>query len=262
MEIKPIEELYDQGKIVIFQAVYDVDFRAIFQIRENLGWIADKLKQRYESTAIINDKAKDNIETIVLKRGTLQAFISYSTFRLVESFIVPEIDFQKWEVELMEIKKNIEKIIKNRLPKVKMGSKKKPAEDLILKRIGIRLRFAVKSDQEHIKDVQLKSNIFSQQLLNSFCREEDKIQYLHIKFTPEENEKAGKSERIIRIATVPALLMNEDDLENKVELFRPVIIDYIEGYFLPPKISIRLMKNSFDNINAVILPIFRKQEEQ
>jgi len=251
-----IEELYERGDIVLCQAIYDVDYKPIFQIRENLGYLADSLKGHYDSIEIINDKAKGNIEAIHLKKGDFTINISYKTFRVIKTYYDSNVDLEKFNIELIETKKHIDWLIEKKIFKFK--SKKEKSVDIEPVRIGIRFVFAVKFEQEHIRNIQ-QSTFLSEQLIDTFCRKEDKIYFFTLIIAPEGQGRAGKSEKTIKISTQPVIELGGDNIDKKTELKRPVVIDYIEAFFYPD-LGIRLMKESYKNVKKSILIIFQKPE--
>lgn len=127
-----------------------MDFKPIFFIRQNLGYLADKLKRFYNSTTIGNDSAKKNIESIILTKSSMRSYISYSTFRVVQLLTTESNnDFSSMEIEIGKISDRLANLA-NKFESYKKNRTGRLPFQFHYQRIGIRLMFATKIDHDHM----------------------------------------------------------------------------------------------------------------
>ncbi len=262
-----IESQYDEGEIILFQAIYDVDFDPLYRFDRDLEWLADMIKKSHNNNFhILNDKSKGNTKAIYYEEDNYALYLSCRNFRVISTITKSEqnIEFHKIFSKVEDCKKHLERIIKEKFaPKKDKHGKRidRLLENCTsINRIGIRLKFLFNRTLDHIRERKI-DDFFNQNLSNNFFKQNDKIHQVRFKVrTEDENNKDGDYEKILDIAISPDIILNPDRIDDKLQFKNPATIDYIEGYFNPKSVELSYLLDTYNHLIKNILPIFSKEE--
>jgi hypothetical protein len=254
-EYKSVKDKYEDGELIFLRAIYDVDFKPIFEIEDNLGKIAKKLQEKFKDVEIeiSIDKSKESQAVKCMKKYK-HLMISRSNFRIVKFISDEEMVIDPQEIE-QDINAMIKIISKNVL------QDKQLQEITDVKRIGVRFLYAINRRQPHILKHDLKNNFFSSHLISNFFEQKDKLYYLKTTIGPElEDGKNSSSEKTLELSIPPMISLEDHIAGTIITLEHPAVIDYIEGYSNVKKISIDYYNTALNNLIINILEIFEKKE--
>ncbi|MEQ8188204.1 MAG: hypothetical protein ABRQ39_09580 [Candidatus Eremiobacterota bacterium] len=226
-----LEELYNNGKIIPYQAIYDISFKPVFKIKYKLGYIADQLKRYYSETEIQKDPKINNEERIVFIRNNIQTIFSFTYLRVIEQF--PD----SKDFNLNKIKGEVS----NFRSKVKAY-----LENTEIPRIGVRFQYFGSLDKiNKIKELN-KIAIFKD-LLKTVDRENDKIFSFKFHVFPDPMTE----ETVIQL--LGGNNYEYELKEKKYKFEKAVLIDCIKGYFNPKSIELDYLTQTHKYIQEKVL---------